>query len=125
MSYQLPFEKLEVWHLSRQLVKEVYCITKTFPKEEQYGLSSQIQRAVISVPSNIAEGTSRTSYKDQAHFTQVAFSSLMEVNCQLILAIDLDYLSSERYDKIKALCSKVANMLNALRKSQLRRSSDG
>jgi four helix bundle protein len=86
------FEKLIVWQNARKLVKEIYCLTKSFPLEEKYGLASQIQRAIISVGSNIAEGSSRTSNKDQGHFYQTAYASLMEVLCQLTLCLDLGFI---------------------------------
>ncbi|MFN0293165.1 four helix bundle protein [Pedobacter helvus] len=80
MNYTYTFEKLEVWQLSRSFVKELYEITKSFPKDEQYGLTSQIRRAAVSISSNIAEVSSRLTTKDKAHFTMIAFSSTMEVN---------------------------------------------
>ncbi|MCB5280138.1 MAG: four helix bundle protein [Candidatus Cloacimonetes bacterium] len=77
MIRQYGFEKLSVWQDSRKLVKQVYCLTRGLPKEENLGLSSQIQRAAISVSSNFAEGASRTGTKDQGHFYQTANASLM------------------------------------------------
>ena len=74
-------KKLDVYAKSRQLVVTVYSLLKHFPAEEKYALGDQMRRAVISVPSNIAEGSGRTSAKDQAHFFEMAFGSLMEVNC--------------------------------------------
>ena len=75
------YKKLDVYAKSRQLVVTVYSLLKHFPAEEKYALGDQMRRAVISVPSNIAEGSGRTSAKDQAHFFEMAFGSLMEVNC--------------------------------------------
>ncbi|MDD2229247.1 MAG: four helix bundle protein [Candidatus Cloacimonetes bacterium] len=74
-----------MWQNARKLVQKIYCLTKTLPAGERFGLTSQIQRAAVSVSSNIAEGASRKGYKDQAHFYQIAYASLMEVLCQLIL----------------------------------------
>ena len=91
MEYKFVFEKLEVWQLAKELAVELYGATKKFPVEERYGLVSQINRAVISVVSNIAEGASRTSKKDRAHFYQIAYSSLMEVAAQLIIAYELTF----------------------------------
>jgi len=113
------FEKLEVWQLSRKLTVEVYSETKKFPKEEMYGISSQLRRAALSVSSNIAEGSSRFSEKDRAHFSVIAFSSLMEVLNQLIIATDLEYLSEVRLNEFRNKISEIGNKLNALRKSQL------
>lgn len=79
------FENLEVWKVSRKFVVEVYKIQSSFPPFEKYGLGDQLRRAVISVPSNIAEGNSRTSIKEQIHFIEIAYGSLMEVYCQLII----------------------------------------
>ena len=77
--YQFSFEKLEVWKESISLTKKIYETVSRFPDAEKYGLSVQLKRAIVSVSSNIAEGSSRTSYKEKAHFTTMAYSSLMEV----------------------------------------------
>jgi four helix bundle protein len=114
------FEKLEVWQLSRQLTSRVYKISKTFPEEEKFGLTSQIRRAMVSVCSNIAEGGSRNSYKDKARFTGMAFTSLMEVLNQLIISFDLEYINEKEYINIRSKINPIANMLNALHKSQLK-----
>ena len=84
--YIHTFEKLEVWQLSRKLAVHIYKLSPGFPKEEMFGLCSQLKRAVVSIASNIAEGNSRASGKDKAHFSTVAFASLMEVLNQLIVA---------------------------------------
>ena len=89
------YKNLEAYKESKKLVKQVYALLKKFPKEETYALCDQLRRAVISVPSNIAEGSGRTSAKDQAHFFEMAFGSLMEVDCQIDIAKDLGYVSSE------------------------------
>jgi four helix bundle protein len=81
-------------------VKQVYALLKKFPKEEQYALCDQLRRAVISVPSNMAEGGGRTSAKDQAHFLEMAFGSLMEVDCQMDIAHDLGYVSSKELEEM-------------------------
>ncbi len=113
------FEKLQVWQESRLLVKELYATTQKFPEKERYGFISQINRAAISVSSNIAEGSSRTSLKDHAHFYQLAFSSLMEALNQLILSFDLNFLSVETYNILRLRIEKIGNQLNALRNTQL------
>ena len=84
-----PFEKLRVWQSAREFVKEIYFVTRSFPASEMYGLTSQLNRAAVSVAANLAEGSSRTSRKDQAHFSQLAYSSLMEVASLIILSVDL------------------------------------
>lgn len=88
MTYISSFEKLQVWNDARGLVKQVYTLTEQFPITEKYGLVSQMRRAVVSVVSNIAEGSGRSSQKDQAHFYQIAFSSLIELLNQFIIVND-------------------------------------
>ena len=114
------FEKLEVWHVSRDLVKMVYLLLRQFPTEERFALCDQIRRAVISIPSNIAEGDSRISPKEQMHFFEIAYGSLMEVYCQLHLAIDLGYLSKDQEEVAEAFkqIDKAARMLSGLHKSR-------
>jgi four helix bundle protein len=117
--YRFPFEKLDVWQEARQLVRHTYEAVKSFPSEEKFGLTSQITRAAVSVASNIAEGSSRASSKDQAHFSQLAYGSLMELNCQFILAKDLGFISEMEYVKNREEILKIANKLSALRQYQL------
>ena len=112
--HQFSFEKLEVWQLSRKLVNKIYTITKSFPNSEKFGLSNQIRRAVLSVSSNLAEGTSRKSSKDQAHFSQIAFSSLMEVANQIILANDLKYINETQLSELREEINELSNKINAL-----------
>lgn len=119
MKYEFSFEKLEVWKESVNLTKLIYIVTSEFPEHEKFGLISQLRRASISISSNLAEGTSRNTNKDKAHFTTLAFSSLMEVLNQLILAKELNFISAEKYDKLRIEIGKISRMLNALRKAQL------
>ena len=112
--HQFSFEKLEVWQLSRKLVNKIYTITNSFPDSEKFGLSNQIRRAVVSISSNLAEGTSRKSYKDQAHFSQIAFSSLMEVANQIILSHDLGYISEAEMSDSREGINELSNKINAL-----------
>jgi len=118
---QYSFEKLNIWNNIRDLVKEVYLISKDFPDSEKFGLTNQIRRAIVSVSSNIAEGTSRTSYKDQAHFSQIAYSSLMEVLSQLIVSYDLNYINRERLERVRLKIDNLAPRISSLRNSQLAR----
>ena len=113
------FEKLLVWQQARVLSKEIYLITKSFPDEEKFGLTSQLRRAAVSICSNIAEGSSRNSYKDKARFTEIAYGSLMEVLNQLILSSDLEYINKKEHEILRTLIEEISNMLNGLRKSQL------
>jgi four helix bundle protein len=114
-----PFEKLRVWQNARELVKSVYRMTKAYPRNEVYGLTSQTNRAAVSVAANLAEGSSRTSRKDQAHFSQIAYGSLMELACLLIVAVDLEILSADREAELREEIEAVSRQLNALRTTQL------
>jgi len=119
MSYTFSFEKLNVWIDSKELVKLIYLTTKKFPSEEKFGLTNQLRRASISVASNLAEGTSRNTNKDKAHFSTMAFSSLVEVLNQVIITKELNFISESDYQNIRTEIEKISNKLNALRKSQL------
>ena len=121
--YTYSFEKLNVWQQSRLLTKEIYLLTNNFPSEEKFGLTSQMRRAVISVSSNIAEGSSRKTIKDQRHFYTIAFSSLMELLNQLILTLDLGFLSEEKYLELRSSIERISNQLNKLR-STMSKSQD-
>ena len=120
--YRLPFEKLGVWQDAKCLVKDVYTMTKDFPATEKFGLVSQMNRAVVSVASNLAEGSSRASLKDQAHFSQIAYGSLMELACQVVLAEELEFTSRDTGSAFRIKFVALANKINALRNSQLKRS---
>ena len=110
------FENLEVWQKSRMLVKNAYIITASFPTEEKFGLTSQIRRASVSVSSNIAEGSTRWSKKDQARFYEISFGSLIEVLNQFILANDLNFLNEESLKNIRIEIDSIGRMLNSLHK---------
>jgi four helix bundle protein len=99
--YTFSFEKLIVWQEARSLTKNIYKITKTFPDEERFGLTSQLRRAMISVCSNLAEGSSRAHSKEQTQFYQIAYSSLMEVLNQIIIESDLEYIDLQLYETIR------------------------
>ncbi len=111
------FEKLEVWKKARELTKEVYLTTKMLPDDERYGLTSQLRRAIISVSSNIAEGATRLSGKDQSRFYEIAYGSLMELLNQLILAVDLEYLDGDELKHLRERIDEISRMLNALYRS--------
>lgn len=115
------FEKLDVWKSSIALAKVIYEITKSFPEEEKFGLTSQIRRASVSISSNIAEGNSRITGKEQARFTEISFGSLLEVLNQLIIATELKYISEAELNNIRPSIEEIANKLNSLRKYQLAR----
>lgn len=119
MVHQFSFEKLEVWQDSKNFAKLVYLYSSKFPAEEKYGLTSQIRRASISVVSNLAEGSSRSSLKDQVRYLEIAYGSLMETYAQLIMANELDYLDD--LDLFKEEVAKISNKINAFRNSLLKR----
>lgn len=114
------FEKLTVWQESKELVKDIYRLTKDFPSEEKFGLISQLRRASVSIASNLAEGKSRKTNKDKAHFTTISFSSAMEVLNQIIISKELNFISEKDYILVREKLEKISNMLNALRNSQLK-----
>jgi four helix bundle protein len=105
---------LIVWQKSVDLVLDIYKITETFPKEERYGLTSQLRRATVSIPSNIAEGKYRGSRKDFAHFLRIALGSSAEIETQILVANKLGWLKEKDFVRIGALLSEVGKMLNGL-----------
>ena len=108
------YKEMEVWKSSRQLVVDVYKLVEKLPKDEMFGLSSQIKRAAISIPSNIAEGCSRYSDKDTCKFIDIALGSAAELDTQLILAEDLGFIA---YDKtLSENISKINALLQGLKK---------
>ena len=114
---EYSFEKLEVYVEARAFVKTIYDLSAQFPDSERYALTDQIHRAVVSVTSNIAEGTSRTSTKDKAHFVEMSYGSLMEVVSQLQVAMDLNYISQEQYNALQPQIEKISYKLYALRRT--------
>ncbi len=108
------FEKLNVWQEAKKLVVDVYQLLDSFPKFEKYALCDQIRRAVVSVPSNIAEGSGRKSLKEQIRFLEISYGSLMETFNQLLIAIDLTYITEESVEAIKPRIDSVAKMINGL-----------
>jgi len=118
---EFGFEKLEVWKLSVSFARDIYIITKGFPKEEVYGLTSQLRRAAVSVSSNIAEGSSRASLKDQSRFSEIAYGSLMEIMSQLAIAKELGFLEESVFYDMRTKSEMLSVKLNALRKSQVDR----
>ena len=98
----------------------IYVLTNNFPENEKFGLVSQLRRATISISSNLAEGTSRSTDKDKAHYTTIAYSSTMEILNQLIISKELKFINEKSYLEIREHIYKISNMLNAMRKSQLK-----
>lgn len=112
---KFSFEKLAVWQEVRKLVAECYSLVCKFPKEEKYALGNQIRRAVVSIASNIAEGSGRVSLKEKMHFIEIAYGSLMEVYCQLQIACDLKFINKTDLKSMRTRFSLVSIMLTALR----------
>jgi len=111
-------KKLDVWNLGVQLTTKIYAVTNDFPDHELYGLTSQLRRAAVSVPSNIAEGSSRKSPKERNRFFEIARSSLVEVDTQLEIAIKLNYISEEQIDGLEDKLEHIFAMLcNLIKKT--------
>jgi four helix bundle protein len=108
------YTDLDVWKKARELVKEVYLITRNFPKEELYGLTNQIRRAAVSVPSNIAEGHGRNTSKDSLQFFYIARGSLYELETQVFVSFDLEYIIQNYLDGIIDDITNCKKLLNGL-----------
>ena len=108
------FRKLDIWKKAIELTKLIYKITVAFPITEKYGLKSQIQRAAVSVASNIAEGSSRRSEVDFARFLEMSIGSAFEVETQLIIAKELGYISKSNYESILSHIQILQKQINAL-----------
>tara|TARA_R110002124_G_scaffold280092_1_gene453181 strand:- start:19920 stop:20279 length:360 start_codon:yes stop_codon:yes gene_type:complete len=111
------FEKLDVWNKSKDFAVKIYRATQSFPKEEKFGIISQLRRAAVSVSSNIAEGSSRKTSKDQGRFYTIAYSSAIEVLNQLIISKELHFLSVEVYEELRAELEHITAMINRLHSS--------
>ncbi len=113
------FRELKIWEISHQLTLKVYRITKQFPKEETYALTSQIRRSSSSIPTNIAEGCGRGTNKEFAQFLQIAIGSAYELDYQILLAKDLEYIDKNTYselnDEIIRLQKQIAALLIKVR----------
>lgn len=114
------FKRLEVWKDAMILVKKVYTVTSSFPESERFGLSSQLQRAIVSVASNIAEGSGRGTQKDFINFLNHARGSLYEVMTQLEIAASLEFIAREHVEVIVDDCEGLARRINALINSMKR-----
>jgi four helix bundle protein len=117
------YRQLVAWQKAMELVRQIYETTKTFPKEEIYGLSSQIRRAAVSIPSNIAEGQGRDSTKEFLHHLSIAYGSLMETETQILIAESLNYLKSEDRVLILEKTAETGRLINGLSRS-LKQKSD-
>ena len=114
------FEKLECWKLAKELAVWIYRVTQAFPQEEKFGMTAQMRRAAVSIASNLAEGTSRKTAKDQSHFSTVSYSSTVELLNDLIIANELNYINTELYEQGREMIEKQTFLIAKLRKSQQR-----
>ncbi len=108
------YKDLIVWQKSIDLVKEIFLLTKAFPATEVYGLTSQLRRASVAIPSNIAEGSGRRSAKEYAYFYSIAYGSALEVETQIIIAKELRFATSKNCVTIDMLIDEILRMLNTI-----------
>jgi len=108
----IEYQRLAVWQKARILTKEIYSLTKTFPKSELFILNNQMQRCAISVPSNIAEGIGRNTVNDKIHFLYIARGSLFELETQCVIAFDQNYLGTEQLKKISLQIKECKQLIN-------------
>ena len=112
---QYSYKTLNVYQDAKKFVVDVYKLLKLFPSEEKYALCDQIRRAAISVTSNITEGVSRFSKKEKAHFLEIAYASMIEVDSQLDISVELGYITTEQYKEIHGQVCGIGQQLSALR----------
>ncbi len=111
------FRKMQVWEKAHQFVLRLYQITARFPKQEMYGLTSQIRRAAASIPANIAEGAGRETQAELAHFLYIAAGSAAELDYHLLLARDLGYIGSQDYAELETCITEIKRMLHGFSKT--------
>lgn len=111
------FEKLNVWHAARTLARDVYALTRSFPKDELFGLTSQLRRAAVSVSTNIAEGVGRNSDADYAHFLEIAYGSAQETASLLYVSSDAGHVAEAERERLLQLIFELSNQLNALHRT--------
>ena len=111
------YKELKVWQKARELVKFIYKLTKNYPKEEIYSLTSQVRRSAISIPSNIAEGAGHTSNKEFSRFLEIAYASTCELDTQIILSYDVDFINQNELNDSSSYIEELQKMLSGLIKS--------
>lgn len=116
---QYSYKTLNVYQDAKKFVVDVYKLLKLFPSEEKYALCDQIRRAAISVTSNITEGISRFSKKEKAHLLEIAYASMIEVDSQLDISVELGYITIEQYKEIHGQVCAIGRQLSALRSKVL------
>ena len=114
IEFDFSYRKLNVYQLSKKLVTDIYKLIGTFPNTETYALGDQLRRAVISIPSNIAEGTAKASPKEQFHFLEIAYGSLMEIMCQLEISYDLGYINQVQLRQSEEEIVMIYKMLSSM-----------
>ncbi|SHE88004.1 four helix bundle protein [Psychroflexus salarius] len=114
----MDYKKLNVWKESIELVKQIYLVTANFPKEEKYGLISQLRRASVSIPSNIAEGNSRSSDRDYKRFVEIAYGSALELETQLIISVELKFIdeNNEIFSQLEQVKKLLSGFIKYLKK---------
>lgn len=111
------YKKLEAYKLAKEFTIYVYSLLKAFPAYEQYALCDQLRRAVVSIPSNIAEGMGRMSVRERIHFLEISYASIMEVTCQLDISYSLGYISEKELMNAESLAATLTKVMSGLRKS--------
>ncbi len=111
MASRHNYKNLEVWKKARGLVKDVYIVTRDFPTDERFGLTSQFRRAVVSISLNIAEGSGRSTNKDFSHFLDNSFGSALEVENLIFLSLDLEFISQKTHDELVEKVTEIQRML--------------
>ena len=119
--YTYGFEKLEVWKEAKDFTLMIYKLSADFPESEKFGLINQLRRASISICSNIAEGSSYKSPKQQAHYSTMAFSSAVEIISHLVLALELGLISEYSYLILRKHLGSITNKINALKTYQIKK----
>jgi four helix bundle protein len=114
MAEYRTYKDLDIWKKARSLVKEVYLVTRNFPKDEMYGLMSQMRRCAVSIPSNIAEGYGRQFKKETIQFLHISRGSLFELETQFFIASDLNFIDDENLDKLMQQLDDCKKLLNGL-----------
>lgn len=109
------FKELEIWKKSRQFCFDIYTVTSDFPADEKFGLTNQLRRASVSIPSNIAEGSSRNSQKDFSRFLEIAIGSAYEIETQLLIASDLGFIKADALNNLTNNLEEIIKMTSRFR----------
>ncbi len=114
MNTPVSYRDLIVWQKGTDLALAVYAVTRTFPEEERFGITNQLRRATVSIPSNIAEGKNRSTRKEYVHFLRIAKGSAAEVETQLYISHKLGYIDAVSYEKVRCSCEEISKILAVL-----------